>query len=351
MIQSACNPFQVTDLDRTLPRNRACSKRLTSSVASTPLRAVFALVIAAVGLSQANASETASVVANVSTSTVRVAEPFSLELAVTVPVGTKVAFPATGKQLAEFDVVDSQDFFDIPVADRLDRRTWTRRMTLESIVTGDLSIPEIEIQVSDQLDSQSIHTKPIKVQVVSVLEDRGDPTKFRDIQSVVDVALPTTHSNAWAWWTMSGVLGLSLLGAVGMAVSRRDKWVTAKQWAMQELEGLETSIDAQTIDSESAALQLSKVVRDYLLLQFSIPQSGHTSQELVRMIEESGQVDPEITNQLVHLFALADKAKFAGLQLTEAGLKSAINDSRKLVERIADGLERNAQTNDATENR
>lgn len=222
-------------------------------------------------------------------------------------------------------------------------------MTLESIVTGDLEVPAIEIRVRDQTDSRTLHTHPISIPVVSVLEDRGDPTKFRDIQAVVDVAVQKSPSNQWAWWTVSGALSLSLFAAIAMVASRRGKWVTPKEWAMRELEGLETSFDSQSVDSGAASLQLSRIVRDYLLLQFAIPKTGNTPQELVARIVDSGQVDPQITNQLVHLFALADKIKFADFQLTEAGLKSAVNDSRKLVERIAGELEANSQRNEATE--
>lgn len=125
--------------------------------------------------------------------------------------------------------------------------------------------------------------------------------------------------------------------------------MTPKECALQELDNLETSVASDNAASESAALRLSKIMRDYLMLQFSIPESGHTGEELVRLIESESKVDKEIASQLRELFALADKAKFAALDLSQVGLRSAINDSRRLVERIADGFVTTAQTTDAME--
>jgi hypothetical protein len=131
----------------------------------------------------------------------------------------------------------------------------------------------------------------------------------------------------------------------------RRNWLTPKEWALRELDELESAIDSTTADSETITSELSKIVRDYLQLQLAIPESGHTPQELVHLITSNKQVDTEITNLLCALFTLADKAKFAGLQLSKTGLKSAIRDSRKLVQRIADDTETVPHTSDTTESK
>ncbi len=121
------------------------------------LRPVIAIATAflLIGRDQASAAPPATIVAKASTNSVQVAEPFTLEWTVTAPVGAKVAFPSIGKQLGEFDVVDTEDLFDIPDATAVDARTWTRRLTLESIVTGELKVPTMEIQVSESGETQS----------------------------------------------------------------------------------------------------------------------------------------------------------------------------------------------------
>jgi hypothetical protein len=123
-----------------------------------------------------------------SNTTVQVAEPFTFELTITAPAGSKVDFPSIGESLGEFDVTDQLMRADVPSANDVNERTWTQQLTLESIVTGDLEIPSLEIQVRRDADIQTLKTEAVPVRVASVLEDRADPTKFRDIQSVVDIA-------------------------------------------------------------------------------------------------------------------------------------------------------------------
>lgn len=180
-----------------------------ASVSRLATRFAIAIVIAAIGLNHASAGQPAGVVAKASTSSVQVAEPFSLELIVTAPAGSKVTFPSAGKNLDDFDVLATHDLFDVPDVEAVNARTWTRRMTLESIVTGNLHISPIEIQINGDAGSQVIRSNPITVQVVSVLEDRSDPSKFRDIQPVVDLTVSAPASNAWVWWTMGGAAGLA----------------------------------------------------------------------------------------------------------------------------------------------
>ncbi len=136
-----------------------------------------------------------------------------------------------------------------------------------------------------------------------------------------------------------------------MVVSRRGKWVTPKEWALQELDELETTVDSTTASSEAITSELSKIVRDYLLLQLGDPGIGTHAAGIgaTDRVEQTNR--HEITNRLSELFTLADKAKFAGLQLSKAGLKSAIGDSRELVQRIADDAETAAHTTDTMENK
>ncbi|MCA9156747.1 MAG: hypothetical protein KDA72_00390 [Planctomycetales bacterium] len=286
-------------------------------------------------LNQAAAGQ-ATIVATASAAKVQVAEPFTLEWTVTASADAKVAFPTISKQFGDFDVDKSTDLFDIPSANSADTRTWTRRLTLESIVTGELTIPELEVQVTDKSGQQVLKSNSLTINVTSVLEERGDPTKFRDIQSVVDVDLPKSRSDAWFWWTVGGVTGLSLLAIVAVTAMRRRSWVTPKAWAFQELGKLETEAEVGSADSETAACKLSDILRTYLLLEFGIAESGHTPEELLQAIHSNDSIGSAASDQLSELFSLADQAKFAGLSLSLMELESALSDARKLIVQIAE---------------
>jgi hypothetical protein len=167
-----------------------------------------------------------------------------------------------------------------------------------------------------------------------VLEDRSDPTKFRDIESVIDLTIPTVETSSVAWWALGGFSFMAAALAIGMVVSRRDKWMTPNQWATARLDQLEHAIQMQSAEREDATMQLSNIVRDLLLMQFNIPESGRTPQELLKKLHSQKRLDKATVNQLGELFILADKAKFAGLHLSPEGLQSAIKDTRGLIQSI-----------------
>ncbi|MCA9134232.1 MAG: hypothetical protein KDA45_13785, partial [Planctomycetales bacterium] len=176
--------------------------------------------------------------ASLSADSVQVAQPFDLELQVTAPAGAKVVFPAASGQLGEFQVLDHQDVFDIPL-DIRGYRSWTRRYTLESIFSGELTIPALEVLVVGPGGRQTLRSTALPLRVASVLEGQSDPTKFRDIQSVVDVAVPPTESPNWSQkkflgWALLGGGALLAIAAVAL-VARKRRYLTPRDWALQQL--------------------------------------------------------------------------------------------------------------------
>lgn len=284
-----------------------------------------------------------SITSQASASLVQVAEPFTVEWTVVAPIGAKVTFPEIGAQLGNFDVMESSDQFDIPQAGISEQRRWTRRMTLETIFAGEQQIPEFEIQVRTDLEATSadvMRTQPLTIQVASVLEDRADPTQFRDIESVVDVEVLSESSQAWMWWTFGTAGAISLLAAASVLVARRRSRMTPENWALDELTDVNSSLNAGQADADAAAFRTSDILRDFLILQLGIPDSGHTPHELVHEIELQHLVAGETSPRLNSLFTLADDAKFGGLQLTNTDVANAITEAREIVLTIASSQRR-----------
>lgn len=277
-------------------------------------------------------SNQATVTSKVSNTTVQVAEPLTLELTVTASAGSQVDFPSVVKSLGDFDVTNQTDRADVPSASDGEMRVWTRRLTLESIVTGELEIPALEIRVRNNANSQTLKSEAIPVRVTSVLEDRADPTQFRDIQSVVDVEVPQPASHARLWWTLSGLGGIILVALLFMAVAKRKTWMTPSAWAIRELEELRNSDAMKSIDSDTVTENLTTILRDYLELQFDIAAPVQTTGELLLAIETGRNLSVETTKGFSDLFVNSDLARFAGLNLTHAELTKAIDDAQRLIE-------------------
>ena len=277
----------------------------------------------------ASSAVAAEVSSTTSTHNLQVAEAFTLDIKVLAAKGAKVTFPTTPEKLGEFDVRDTYDAFDVPTPSG---RSWTRRLTLESIVTGELKIPSIEIKVTENGESKSLETQPIAIRVASVLEDRSDPTKFRDIQTVVDLQIPQTPSYTWLWLATGGVCALGALAFVGLWVTRRNRWKTPDAWAVEELDKLQSSVHSQPMDSETVIERASEIVRSYLSLEYGIQDSGRTPQELVDALLQSHRIEKQRGDDFAALFAIASQAKFAGLDLAPEELLKTLQDFRLLIQ-------------------
>lgn len=279
-----------------------------------------------------NATHLATVTSKLPGSKVQVAEPFTLELTVTAPTGSKVDFPSIGESLGSFDVNNQFDQADVPSVNEMTQRTWTRRLTLESIITGDLEIPSLEILVRSGDVLQTLKSETIGIHVTSVLEDRADPTKFRDIKSVVDVAVPQPVSHAWLWWTLGGAGGVVAAVFALVAVTKRKSWITPNTWAMRELDQLRNSAAMKSADSEIVTENLTTILRDYLELQFNIATPVQTTSELLHEIKTNKLMSTDAVKGYATLFENADLARFAGLQLSPTELTKCVDDAAQLIE-------------------
>ena len=85
------------------------------------------------------------VTARISTASARVAEPVQLVLEVDAPRGARIELPAKADRLGDFEVRHSERTMDIPSAAQADQRSWIVRATLESLKTGELTIPSLGV--------------------------------------------------------------------------------------------------------------------------------------------------------------------------------------------------------------
>lgn len=275
------------------------------------------------------------VTARISTATARVAEPIQLALEVDAPRGARIELPAKTDQLGDFEVRRSERTIDIPSATQADKRSWIVRMTLESLKTGELTIPPLEVHYTlDTSDStfKTLSTSPLKVHIASVLENRADPTKFRDIKQTVDVPVPETASRGWIAWTCGGVVATvvaSLLLLVAIKRGRRGPAPAA--WALASIEELERVDLSQTSGVEAMFNEVVDIVREYFELEFNVPTLSRTAREfLAEALDEVGL--PEVASKrLSWLASVADEIKFARLGVGEEHLKHAFAQAKAFI--------------------
>lgn len=279
---------------------------------------------------------------SMSTTSVRVAEPFRVTYELTSPSEKSLVWPAVADQLGPFDVINSQDLFEIPVDSG---RMWRRTLTLESIQSGALEIPSLTVNIVSS-DSNNIQAKPIEVikiaaqpvTITSVLEGRADPTQFRDIQSVVDVEVPVKENSQWTIWGMTslGSIALACIALVILAV--RGRSITPEKWVLQQLDALSESVGENRVENHQKITELTDIAKRFLALQYDIPTSQQTTHELSQMLADQNIGSTQVQDDLNNVLSLADEAKFAGLNLSVDELQAAIQTVRGSVSELSKPL-------------
>jgi hypothetical protein len=266
--------------------------------------------------------------------TARVADPINLVLEVDAPKGARVELPAKTERLGEFEVRRSDRTSDIPSAQQTDGRSWILRLTLESIKTGALTVPPMEIHYTTDaksMDFKTLSTKPITVQITSVLEHRADPTKFRDIKQTVDIPVPAELSRTWVAWVCGGAAGTIVLALMHLIVKRRRRGLAPAAWALASIEELERVDIKQAAGPDAVFNEVGDVVREYFELEFQVPAVERTTREF--LAEATDEVAlPEVTSKrLTWLASVADEIKFARLGVGEEHLRHAFAQAKAFI--------------------
>jgi hypothetical protein len=289
---------------------------------------------AAAGPESSVADGALKVTARVDREAAQVAEPIRLTLEVMAPKGTRVELPQLGARLGDFSTRSGERTKDIPATADGGTRKWKLETTLDTIKTGAVTIPSLDVHYTIDGSSstfKTLKTKPLTVQIKSVLENRADPTKFRDIQGTVDVPLPVEHSFAWVGWTAAGTGAALVVALATLAVVRRRRGPSPAAWALAAIADLEKLPIANSADAEAAYNEIVDVIREYFELEFNIPTLSRTTREFLAEAAKTVGLDKTARDRLGSLASIADEIKFARLGVGESQVRGALAQAKAFV--------------------
>ena len=257
---------------------------------------------------------------------VQIADPFDIVIQVTASDNAAVRFPTLPPQLGPFEVIDHHDLMGVPSEANKGTANWSRRLTLETLETGDLKIPSIEVVVRNEgKPLMRVATEPLSIEVASVLEPASDPAKFADIHDLIDVPEPKAWSYGWIVWLAGGGIGLAALVAGAVFVFRgRTNWTTPANWAVSEISGL-------TSNSPQSFSRLENIARTYIEEEFHIPATSYSPQELQQAVIQRG-ASQGISQHLVDFLTKAEQTKYAGLNVSDSQFTSAKESILQVIE-------------------
>ncbi len=273
------------------------------------------------------------VISDVSSESVLVAEPFEYAIEITAPPGAQVVFSEVEATLGGFDVMEHIDRNGVPSESPPGQSIWSRRLVLESIQTGELTIPSQKIAVTWRGKSEFFWTDEEKIRVESVLENRADPLRFRDIKDAIDVELPVVRTTSnWIWWAVGGTMATVVTGlALAFLITRR-RWVDANDWAISELRALPTG----RLSSGECFSQLVDVLRSYLNFRFGLSKNIAKS-DLIATIEylqsPNAKDESQPASILSSIMNQAESARFAGREVSPTELNQVINTAIDFVQK------------------
>lgn len=282
---------------------------------------LFALLLLAFPHQNISQAQTIELTANADRKQIQIADPFEFEIKLTAPSDTKVDFPGVGEQIGSFDVVDVQDQFGVLIGGVDQQRSWTRTLTLETIASGKLQIPRIEISVHpDKGVPKLFQTDSVEITVASVVEPSSDLTRFNDIADLVDVDAPKARSMNIVWASVAGAIILALAAGCLMLVKRSRSSVSARDWALAQLN------DPSNGDFD----RLEGIVRNYIEERFEFPAASLTSTAISDQLLALN-VDRHQVSKVDEILAVSEQVKFAGIQISAENKSRLFENARTLI--------------------
>jgi hypothetical protein len=265
-------------------------------------------------------------------SSAHVAEPVTLSLFAKAPEGITVQFPEIPESLGPFDVVQATEKLDIPESDG---RSWTRTYRLESLSSGDKTIPAIWVPFIDRRSGERVHdsvaSQPIEVKILSLLEGQADPTQFRDIKGPLDLRAGTVEeSSTLAYGIVGGVICL-IASAALLLWYRSRRGSTPQEWALVKLSELQKSGLLESGNTHEFYYHLTDIVRFYIERRFSCSAPKQTTTEFLSAMQIENALQDEHRASLQEFLIFADMVKFACLHPSDKQARQAIEKAREFV--------------------
>lgn len=278
-------------------------------------------------LPNASCAQTVELSAIADRTEVQIADPFEFEITVTGPPDTKVSFQEIEDKLGSFDVLEVKDRVGQPAVGDSKGRAWSRTLLLETIETGNLRVPRIEISVQEKNgNAKLLRTDPVEISVVSVVESSADLTKFADIADLVDVEQSGASLVSAVWVSLTAGFVLALFACCLLIAKRRRTSLSARDWAL-----------AQLSDQESDFGHAETVMRRFLEERFAFPATSLSATLITDRLLRSG-VSPSLVSGIEQAFAVSERVKFGGSHISQDEETKLLDQARSLIKDLDDTM-------------
>jgi hypothetical protein len=216
------------------------------------------------------------------------------------------------------------------------RVRWRQTFILMPLKPGDLALPLAPLRFREDADVgrwQEVVWQPIPVRVVTEILTPG-LGEMRDVTPPEEVPSAPSWRQTYALAALAAtVFGVFL--ASGLAWRRRRQQPVAvppEQWALRELDRIQSQPHDSAAAIEQFHIQISDVVRRYLELRFQLPAPEQTTVEFLARLRQASLLTPEQQALLREFLERCDLVKFARLTPNLEECATLAATARGLVE-------------------
>lgn len=272
----------------------------------------------------------------------RLGDPFQLEITVEADLGIEIEMPPFGEALGRLTIVDFTPKQSLIDKDGQSIQIQTQKYGLQANRSGEVVIPALRIGYRENIDTdwEEILTEQLPVNVLSILPTDADLV-YQDARARLS---PLPVEQPWVPWVM-GIVGTGALVGLGIWLfSRRDGTgikVSAYQQTMQQLNRLQDEISTLTEQdsTDDVYAGLSIALRGYLEGCFQVSALEQTTEELRQSLDTNltpyrSVVLPEHIADILQMLSRCDGVKFAAQVRTMAEVQADWKTVHDLVKTI-----------------
>ena len=267
--------------------------------------------------------------------TVRLGDPFTLELVVEGSTDLTIEMPPFGEALGRLTIADFTPKQQVLEQSGSTVQRHSQRYGLQPNRSGEVVIPSLRIEYRESIDEawEEILTEPIPVTVQSILPTDGD-LEYQVARARLD---PLPVQQPWMLW--AGI-ATAIVGC-GMGVwfvSRREvrvDHVSAYEVSQRRLKQLSDRFSHDTNAVDEMYTELSLILRGYLEHALHISALEQTTQELQYSFDrQRAAVSIDHRTSILAILSLCDGVKFAGKDRTSDEWTADVEVVRSLIDSL-----------------
>ena len=274
-----------------------------------------------------------NLVVRVSREEISIAENIRFELEARLDQEYSLTLPSIGENLSEFSIKDYS--IPPPQLEGGDIRLHTRRYILEPFLSGEYTIPGLQIvfQKDGQEEPHEFYTDDISITVQSLLPEDLQELSIHGIIGPVDEA---AVQQVKLWHIGSGVLLLAGIGTFLVLQRRKKKAAVPVQIPPNEIarRQLEELLQEELVEKGRIKIfyrRISDILRHYIENQFGLHAPEQTTEEFLQDLRTGGRLETAYQKLLSDFLIHCDLVKFAEYDPSSDEIERTFNSCTNFI--------------------